>query len=51
MINEDIKKDIIYLAAYGIIKNMLEKKIITKEAFYRLNIKIAEEQSCKPIET
>ena len=46
---ETAKKEMIYLAAYGVIKNMLEKGVITKEAFDRLNVKMAEEQSCKPI--
>lgn len=46
---EAAKKEMIYLAAYGVIKDMLEKGIINREAFDRLNIKMADEQSCKPI--
>ncbi len=46
---ETAKKEMVYLAAYGLIKRMLENGIITKEAFARLNVKMAEEQSCKPI--
>ncbi len=46
---ETAKKEMIYLAAYGVIKTMLAEGIITKEAFDRLNVKMAEEQSCKPI--
>lgn len=46
---EEAKNEMIYLAAYGVIKRMLENEIITKEAFDRLNIKMAAEKSCKPI--
>lgn len=46
---EVAKDEMIYLAAYGVILRMLENGIITKEAFNRLNIKMAAEQSCKPI--
>ncbi len=47
--SEENKNEMIYLAAYSIIKRMLNEKIITKEAFDRLNKKIAEVQSCKPV--
>ena len=46
---ETAKNEMIYLAAYSVIKRMLENGIITKEAFDRLNIKMAAEKSCKPI--
>ena len=46
---ETVKKEMIYLAAYGVIKEMMEKGIINREAFNRLNIKMADVQSCKPI--
>ena len=46
---EEAKNEMIYLAAYGVIKRMLENGIITKDAFDRLNIKMAAEKSCKPI--
>ena len=48
-VNETAKKEMIYLAAYSVIKQMRENGIITREAFERLNRKMAEEQSCKPI--
>jgi len=48
---ETEKNELIYLAAYGVIKRMLKNGIITKEAFDRLNTKIASEKSCKPIST
>ena len=48
-VNDSSKDEMIYLAAYGVIKRMLENGIITKEAFDRLNIKMAAEKSCKPI--
>ena len=43
------KDEIIYLAAYTVIKKMLEEKVIGKEAFDRLNQKIAKKQNCKPV--
>lgn len=46
---ETAKKEMIYLAAYGVIKRMLENGVISKEAFDRLNIRMAAEQACKPI--
>lgn len=46
---ESAKKEMIYLAAYGVIKRMLENGVINKEAFDRLNIRMAAEQCCKPI--
>ena len=46
---ETVKKEMLYLAAYGVIKEMMEEGIINREAFNRLNIKMADEQSCKPI--
>ena len=46
---EKDKNEIIYLAAYSVIKRMLNEKIITKEAFDRLNIRMANEMFCKPV--
>ena len=47
--NDSSRGEMVYLAAYGVIKRMLENGIITKDAFDRLNIKMAAEKSCKPI--
>ena len=46
---ETAKKEMIYLAAYSVIKRMLENGIINQEAFERLNFKMAVEQCCKPV--
>lgn len=43
------KNEIIYLAAYTVIKKMLEEKVISKAAFERLNQKMAEKQNCKAV--
>lgn len=43
------KNEIIYLAAYTVIKKMLEENVIGRAAFDRLNQKMAEKQNCKPI--
>ncbi len=46
---ENASKEMIYLAAFDMIKRMLEQGIITREAFERLNDRIAREQFCKPM--
>ena len=46
---ETVRNDMIYLAAYGVIKRMLDSGILSKEAFNRLNAKIAEEKNCKSV--
>lgn len=43
------KKEIIYLAAYTVIRKMFEERVIDRAAFERLNLKMAEKQNCKPI--
>lgn len=43
------KNEIIYLAAYTVIKKMLEENVISKVAFERLNQKMAAKQNCKPV--
>lgn len=47
--NDNNKNEAIYLAAYGIIKKMLKDGVISKEAFERLNIRMASKQNTKPI--
>jgi len=46
---ESAKKEMVYIAAYSVIKKMLENGVISRETFQRLNARIAAEQSCKPI--
>lgn len=43
------KNEIIYLAAYTVIKKMLDENMISRAAFERLNQKMAEKQNCKPV--
>ena len=46
---EAMGSEMIYLCAYGVIKRMLDDGILSREAFDRLNIKMAAEKSCKPV--
>ena len=48
-VNESSKNEMIYLAAYGVIKKMLNDGIINEESFRRLNGRIALKQNTKPI--
>lgn len=41
--------EITYLAAYTVIKKMLEEQVISRATFERLNQKMAEKQNCKPV--
>ena len=43
------KKELIYLAAYTVIRKMLEEKVIDKTEFDRLNIRMAAQQNCRPV--
>lgn len=43
------KNEIIYLAAYTVIKKMLDENVISRAVFERLNQKMAEKQNCKPV--
>lgn len=47
--NDNSKGEVIYLAAYGVIKKMLADGVINKESFERLNIRMASKQNTKPI--
>ena len=47
--NEEAKREMIYLAAYSVINRMLKNGIIDKESFDKLNQKICEKQQCKPL--
>ena len=35
-----------YIAAYTILKKMLESKLISNDVFERINLKMAEKQNC-----
>ena len=48
---EQEKNEMIYLAAYTVIKKMLEEKILSRAAFERLNLIMAEKKNCKPVVT
>lgn len=47
--NMNEKNERIYLAAYTVIRKMLDEKVIDRAAFERLNLKMAEKQNCKPV--
>jgi len=40
------KNEITYIAAYTILKKMLEDEVISSDVFDRLNLKMAERQNC-----
>lgn len=47
--NESIKKEMIYLAAFSILKRLYQQGQISKSVFERLNRKNAECQGCKMV--
>jgi len=40
------KNEITYIAAYTVLKNMLESEVISSDVFERINLKMAERQNC-----
>lgn len=47
--NEELKREMIYLSIFSILKRVYQNGEISKETFEKLNIKNAECQGCKPL--
>lgn len=47
--NEALKKEMIYLSIFSILKRVYQNGEISKETFEKLNLKNAECQGCKPL--
>lgn len=47
--NEELKREMIYLSIFSILKRVYQNGEISKKTFEKLNIKNAECQGCKPL--